>query len=87
MSTPGILPIDTVGAGDSFVGCLASNLARKVSLKESVQRAIFCSGISVTRKGAQKSYASAVEIPQELQLPPRLDVSERLSLSSLLLLD
>jgi ribokinase len=61
--------IDSTGAGDSFIGTLASNLSRGCSLQQAVKNALFCATISVTRPGAQKSYAYQYEIPQEFQPP------------------
>eukprot|EP01031_Cornospumella_fuschlensis_P023982 gene23982-29029_t len=49
--------VDTVGAGDSFIGCLAANLTLPhVSLHEALQRAVRCATYSVQRKGSQVSY-------------------------------
>ncbi len=48
--------IDTTGAGDAFVGCLAASLAGGRPRHEAVRRAIVYSALSTTRRGAQASY-------------------------------
>ena len=59
--------IDTVGAGDCFVGALAGILdAKQVTriedgLSEAISGAVAISGISVTRQGTQSSYPSKEE--------------------------
>eukprot|EP01034_Spumella_vulgaris_P026018 gene26018-32541_t len=56
--------IDTVGAGDSFIGSFASHLTRGSSLHAAVSSAVNCASISVTRKGAQKSYPKLDELEE-----------------------
>jgi ribokinase len=53
--------IDTTGAGDAFVGCLAASLAGGRSRGESVRRALLYSALSTTRRGAQISYPAAAD--------------------------
>ena len=53
--------IDTTGAGDAFVGCLAASLATGHSRDESVRRAVLYSAMSTTRPGAQVSYPDRQE--------------------------
>ena len=50
---PKVEVIDTVGAGDTFVGYLAADLARGVPLGESVAEAVRAAALAVTRRGAQ----------------------------------
>ena len=52
-AAPKVTAIDTVGAGDTFVGYLASNLARGVPLGDSVAEAVSAAALAVTRPGAQ----------------------------------
>lgn len=52
--------VDSTGAGDIFLGVLASSLAaNRMSLKEAVQQAIIASGLSVMTKGALPSIPEA----------------------------
>ena len=70
-----VTAVDSTGAGDSFIGTLASNLARGATLLLAVRNALHCATISVTRVGAQKSYATLQEIPIDY-LPPPLPPAE-----------
>ncbi len=54
--------VDTTGAGDSFIGCLAGALAKGLSLEEAVSYANKGAAISVTRMGAFNSSGSTEEI-------------------------
>jgi ribokinase len=75
-STASVIPttsvdvLDTVGAGDSFIGALSAYLVRGDTLVEAVSRALQVATVSVTRKGAQKSYASLSELPETLRPRP-----------------
>ncbi len=50
---PKVKPVDTVGAGDCFTGWLAVGIAEKLSVTETIQRALRAASLSVTRPGAQ----------------------------------
>lgn len=69
-----VAAVDTTGAGDAFVGCLAASLATGRSRDESIGRALLYSALSTTRRGAQDSYARAEEFERALSasasLPP-----------------
>ena len=65
-----VTAIDATGAGDAFVGCLASAVASGLPLEESVRRAIIYSALSTTRRGAQSSYATATELERTLDGDP-----------------
>ena len=61
--------VDTSGAGDSFIGALANQLARRSrdqsiggDIREAVEFACETAAVSVTRKGTQASYASKEEL-------------------------
>jgi ribokinase len=54
-----VAAVDTTGAGDAFVGCLAASLATGHSRDESIRRALLYSALSVTARGAQVSFPSA----------------------------
>jgi len=53
--------IDTVGAGDCFVGALACALAAGKDLLTAAKIANEMSAIAVTRKGAQQSFPNRNE--------------------------
>ncbi len=61
-----VAAIDTTGAGDAFVGCLAAALASGRSREESIARALLYSALSTTRRGAQVSYPSLQEFEAAL---------------------
>jgi ribokinase len=51
-----VAAVDTTGAGDAFVGCLAASLATGRSRDEAIRRALLYSALSVTARGAQVSF-------------------------------
>ena len=57
-----VKPIDTTGAGDSFVGAFAAALASGSELTEAMRFGCIAAGLSVTKKGAQSSYPTYAEI-------------------------
>lgn len=59
---PKVKPVDTVGAGDCFNGWLAVGLAEKLSLEQSIERALRAASLSVTRSGAQSAMPYRREI-------------------------
>src|ERR1700758_2779321 len=48
-----VVPVDTTGAGDCFVGWLGVGIAEGLSLDSAVQRAIKAASLKTTRSGAQ----------------------------------
>ncbi len=56
-----VTPVDTTGAGDAFVGCLAAALAAGRSRDEAVRRAVVYSALSTTARGAQRAYPGREE--------------------------
>jgi len=56
-----VAAIDTTGAGDAFVGCLAAALAAGRPRDEAIARAVLYSALSTTRRGAQASYPQLEE--------------------------
>ena len=55
-------PVDTTGAGDCFVGTFAATLAKGANLEQAMRIGCIAASISVTKKGAQSSYANYAEI-------------------------
>jgi ribokinase len=53
--------VDTTGAGDAFIGSFARYLAAGLSLDAALARATRYAAFSVTRHGAQKSFATEAE--------------------------
>jgi len=69
INTDTVVAIDTVGAGDSFIGTLSACLSKMPlstsSILESISKALYCASQSVTRKGAQVSYCFRHELPED----------------------
>ncbi len=57
-----VKPIDTVGAGDCFVGVFAASLAYGKELRDALKYSSAAAAVSVTREGAQASMPSSKEI-------------------------
>lgn len=56
-----VTPTDTTGAGDAFIGSFAHFLAAGGHIEGALNKAARYAAYSVTRRGTQKSYASATE--------------------------
>ena len=61
-AAPGITPIDTTGAGDSFAGCFACAIAEGRPLMEALRFANAGAGLSTTRVGTAPAMAQRAEI-------------------------
>ena len=59
-----VATIDTTGAGDAFVGCLAAELAAGYERREAVARANLYAALSTTRPGAQVSLPKKHELDE-----------------------
>lgn len=59
--------VDTTGAGDAFVGAIASGVAKGKMVKDSLEFATACSALAVTKFGAQKSMPSLQEVEKFLK--------------------
>ena len=53
LTAPQVDVVDTTGAGDAFVGALATKLARDASLEDAVAYAVRAGAAAVTKEGAQ----------------------------------
>ncbi|WAL65641.1 ribokinase [Amycolatopsis cynarae] len=65
VASPKVEAVDSTGAGDAFTGALTASLAAGASLEAAARRAVRVAAISVTRRGAQPSYPSAAEVPEQ----------------------
>lgn len=57
-----IKPVDTTGAGDAFVGILASALDEQLALKDALQRAVIGASLACLKMGAQESLPTKDEL-------------------------
>jgi ribokinase len=64
---PRVDAIDTVGAGDTFVGVLAADLAAGRSLDDAVHRAVVAAALSTTREGARGGMPTSDELDGALE--------------------
>ncbi len=62
LPAPKTTAVDTTGAGDAFVGSFAYGLASGMPATTAIALAIQVASMSVTKKGAQSSYPTQVEI-------------------------
>lgn len=53
--SPGIQPVDTVGAGDTFCGYLVSGLDQGMTFSQALERAAIAASITCLSKGAQSA--------------------------------
>lgn len=60
--------MDTTAAGDTFAGAFCTRIEKGDSFFDAVRYANYAGGLSVTRKGAQKSMPSAEEIDKFVRL-------------------
>ena len=62
-----VAAVDTSGAGDAFIGCLATFLSEGLAEPEALRRANLYAGLSATRTGTQKSFWRREPFEAELQ--------------------
>ena len=67
ISAPKVKAIDTVGAGDCFIGVFASMLNKGENMLNAVKIATVAASIAVTKKGAQASMPYFEEIQKKLK--------------------
>jgi ribokinase len=60
--TQKVTPVDTTGAGDSFVGAFTYGLAFGLAVEEAVELGCRCAAVGVTRAGTQSSYPTKSEV-------------------------
>ena len=67
-----IVPVDTTGAGDTFVGVLAAALDLGASLEAGLRRACVAGGLACLARGAQSAMPDAAAIDAAMaRLPQR----------------
>lgn len=62
LPAPQVQAVDTTGAGDAFVGSLATFLALDFSLETAVERSVQIASLSVQKAGTQTSFPYAKEV-------------------------
>ncbi|MFX1574017.1 MAG: ribokinase [Promethearchaeota archaeon] len=67
VAAPNVKAVDTVGAGDCFIGVLASRLCKGEKVLNAVKYASVAASIAVTRKGAQVSMPFSNEVEAKLK--------------------
>ena len=67
ISAPKVKAVDSVGAGDCFIGVLASRLCKRENIVNAMKYATVAASIAVTRKGAQDSMPFLNEIEAKLK--------------------
>jgi len=65
--TPNVNAVDTVGAGDCFIGVFAGFLSKGEKIVNAVKYASIAASIAVTRKGAQDSMPHLNEIKKKMK--------------------
>lgn len=59
---PRVHPIDTVGAGDAFMGALVVGMIEARPIEQALERACAAGALATTRPGAQPSLPTAAEV-------------------------
>jgi ribokinase len=75
VAAPKVTAVDTVGAGDVFVGSFVAGLDLGLSLKQSLDFAVEAASLSVTRRGTTTAFPSAKEMSELLELKRNVKVS------------
>ncbi len=65
--TLAVVPVDTVGAGDAFAGCLTARLAAGESLREAVLAANCAGALTTLRTGAQTAIPDRDRVDQHVE--------------------
>ncbi len=69
VEAPMVVAVDSTGAGDAFIGCFAQTLVETGDVDAALVRAVRYASLSVTRAGAQGSYADAAELGRLMSGP------------------
>ncbi|WP_208587627.1 ribokinase [Gracilibacillus suaedae] len=65
-----VTPVDTTGAGDTFNGALAIQLAKGIHLKEAITFANAAAALSIQKRGAQQGMPTMREVIEFLEGAP-----------------
>jgi ribokinase len=66
VTAPEIVPVDTVGAGDTFCGYLAAALEAGLELEEALVRATVAGSLACLKSGAQPSIPTAAQVDEAM---------------------
>jgi ribokinase len=61
-----VTPVDTVGAGDTFVGYLAAGIEAKMPLEQALRRAAIAASLACLKPGAQPAIPYAADVDRAL---------------------
>ena len=62
-----VAPVDTTGAGDTFLGYFLASLDSDASMEEALKRAAAASAIQVTREGAADAIPDVLEVTEFME--------------------
>ena len=68
-AAPRVKAVDTVGAGDTFVGYLAAGLARGAPVGESIAEAVRAAAFAITHRGAQSGIPRRADLARRTPVP------------------
>lgn len=68
VATPAITPVDTTGAGDTFVGVLASGLAENLTIDAAMRRACAAASLACLMPGAQVGMPTSRALDEALMI-------------------
>jgi ribokinase len=69
IDAPAVKAVDTVGAGDTFVGAFAAGLADGRTLEDAARRAVFAASLSTMKPGARSGMPTSAELEAVLTRP------------------
>lgn len=66
LDAPAIVPLDTVGAGDTFCGFFAAELSKGIRLRDAAQLAVIAASRACLVEGAQASIPERMDVLQNI---------------------
>jgi Sugar kinases, ribokinase family len=73
MNAASVSAVDATGAGDAFVGALATKVSTGCAIGDAVGCAVDVASVSVTPRGTQASYPTLEALPGRMQGVGRRD--------------